>query len=82
MQGKQTDNNQQANPQFEGNKLRKLETIDFDIVRKCIAPTHILMMNSKPYLEKQIHQISFKELSFMLNAEEDVEADNQRDMQL
>ena len=52
MQGKQTDNSQQADPQFEGNKLRKLETIDFDVVRKCIAPTHILMMNSKPYLEK------------------------------
>lgn len=28
-------------------KLPKLESVDFDIIRKCIAPTNILMMNSK-----------------------------------
>ena len=32
--------------------LPKLESIDFDIIRKCIAPTNILMMNSKKNLEK------------------------------
>ena len=51
--------------------LPKLDTIDFDIVRKCIAPTYILMMNSNKNLEDQVHQITFKELSFKLDAEID-----------
>ena len=52
MQNKQVAAHSQQLTNGFPTKLQKLDNVDFDIVRKCIAPTHILMINSKANLEK------------------------------
>jgi hypothetical protein len=52
-------------------KLPKLNSINFELIKMCMAPPKILDLNSKSNLAKRIHTLTFAELSFKLTQELD-----------